>query len=166
MDLLLILGEKWNSCSQQSALPCTVACCCRNPRAKRFLSSSAAIFEASVRFHVQTGPCLGHMICYSPNSWCQELSFSDFWHEPSLNTLHCTAFSQISPFPVSVFSLTFSFTLSLFHLPLPFVFLLSDLADSWSWFRHGRDQMISAGKTAFFSHIALNPAIIQLPVLQ
>lgn len=37
----------------------------QKPWAKRFLSSSAAIFEASVTFHVQSGLCLGHMICYS-----------------------------------------------------------------------------------------------------
>lgn len=163
MDLLLILSEKWNSCSQQSALPYTVACCCKKSTSQ---SSIAAIFEASVTSHVQTGLCLGHMICYNPNSWCQELSSSDFWHQPSLNTLHCAAFSQISLFPVSVFSLTFSLLRSFFHLLFPFVFLLSDLAYSWSWFRHGRDQMISAGKTAFFLHIALNSAIMQLPVLQ
>lgn len=112
MDLLLILGEKWNSCSQQSALPYTVACCCRNTRAKRFLSSNAAIFEASVTFHVQTGLCVGHMICYTPNSWCQELSSSDFWHQPSLNTLHCAAFSRFSLFPVCLLS----------HIP-SFIFL-------------------------------------------
>ncbi len=120
MDLLLILDEKWNSCSQQSALPYTVACCCRNPRAKRFLSSRAAIFEASVTFHVQTGLCLGHMICYTPNSWCQELTSSDFWHQPSLNTLHRAALSRISLFPVScVLSHILSFALSLSRSAFP-----------------------------------------------
>lgn len=133
---------------------------------QEIVSSSAAIFEASITFYVQTGLCLSHMICYTPNSWCQELSSSNFWHQSSLNTRHCAAFSQITHFPGSVLSLKFSFLLSPFQLLFPFVFLLSDLAYSWSWFSHGRDQMISAGKTAFFLHIALNPAIIQLPVLQ
>lgn len=122
MDLLLILGEKWNSCSQQSALPYTVACCCRNPRAKRFLSSRAAIFEASVTFHVQTGLCLGHMICYTPNSWCQELSSSDFWHRPSLNTLHCALHYLEFLFFLSLSSLSHSLfcflSLSLCFSPL------------------------------------------------
>lgn len=110
--------------------------CCRNPRAKRFLSSNLAIFEASVTFHVQTGLCLGHMICHPLNSWCQEPSSPDFWHQPSWNTLHYAAFSQISFFFLP--SSSHSLFCSVFHLLSPAVFLLSDLAYSWSWFRHGR----------------------------
>lgn len=79
----------------------------------------------------------------------------------------CCILSFFFPFPPLLCCLShiLFFALS-FHLLSPAVFLLSDLAYSWSWFRHGRDQMISAGKTALFLHIALNPAIIQLPGLQ
>ena len=158
MDLLLILCEKWTFL--QSAVSTSLH--------SSFLlqkCTSQEIFEFQCR-HIW-GFC--HIPCSDwPLPWpqdfllesrCQELSSSDFWHQPSLNTFHCVAFSWISIFPVSVFNLTFLFLRTLFHLLFPFVFLLSDLAHSWSWFRHGRDQMISAGKTAFSLHIALNPVL-------
>lgn len=90
---------------------------------------------------------------------------SDISHLETLCTLlHSLKFFFFFP-RLCCLSHILSFALS-FHLLSPAVFLLSDLAYSWSWFGHGRDQMISAGKTALFLRIALNPAIIQLPVLQ
>ena len=58
------------------------------------------------------------MIGYTPNSRCQPAS-SDFWHQPSLNTFHCAAFSPLSLLPVSVISPFRSLSLSFICFPPP-----------------------------------------------
>lgn len=126
-----------------------------------FFDAPESPFETSITFYVLTGHRLGRMILHPCKHQRQDPSSSDSWHQPSWNTLHRAAFSRLSLL-VSLLSLLRFAPFICF----PQLFSSSViLAYSWSWFRHGRDRMISAGKTAFFLCMALNPAIIQLPVL-
>lgn len=80
MDLCLILGWKLKFQQQTVSASPQLTAAAETPEPRDF-DVSVPPFWGFCCIRAKFGLCLGYVIFYTPNSRCQELSASDFWHQ-------------------------------------------------------------------------------------